>query len=156
KIACRSAEINGRRRPLFFMEPKHIETRLARATTLPILPDIVMRVLRLADDPNAGTREYELIIAKDAGLTAKILRTANAPYYASSGQITTLHPALTQLGVNTIRSICLTVSFQSAMASKQLNKRFHVGHYWQHCMATACAAKIIAHLHGQRLQEEAF
>lgn len=138
------------------MEPKHIETRLARAATVPILPDIAMRVLRLADNPNAGAREYELVIAKDAGLTAKILRTANAPYYGSNGQITTLQRALTQLGVNAIRSICLTVSFQSAMASKQLNKRFHVGHFWQHSLATACAAKILSRLHGSRLQEEAF
>jgi HD-like signal output (HDOD) protein len=61
------------------MDLKQIEIKLARATTLPILPTIVTQVLAMTDSSEFGVRHYEQIIAKDAALTAKILRTATLP-----------------------------------------------------------------------------
>ncbi len=69
------------------MELKHIETKLARASTLPILPNLVMQILALTDDMNASARDYERLIMQDAALTAKILRTANSSYFGGNGQI---------------------------------------------------------------------
>lgn len=138
------------------MQVRNIEVKLSRVTTLPILPNIAMEVLRLADDSGTSVREFERVISQDAGMTAKILRTANSPYYGGNGNILTLQRALAQLGVNAIRSISLTVSFQSAMACKQLNKGFNAQQYWQHSLAVACASKVIAVLKGGLMMEEAF
>ncbi len=138
------------------MELRHIETKLARATTLPILPNIVMQVLSLTEDVNAGARDYERLIVQDAALAAKILRTANSSYFGGNGQITSLRRALSQLGNNTLRSMCLTVSLQSALSSKTLDKAFNPNHFWMHSMAVACAAKILACVGRDSHAEEAF
>ena len=138
------------------MELKHIETKLARASTLPILPNLVMQILALTDDMNAGARDYERLIMQDAALTAKILRTANSSYFGGNGQIANLRRALTQVGNNTLRSMCLTVSLQSALSSKTLNKAFNPKQFWLHSMAVACAAKILACLARDARAEEAF
>ena len=138
------------------MELKHIETKLARATTLPILPHVVVQLLALTDDMNASARDYERLITQDTALLAKILRTANSTYYGSSGQITTLRRALAQLGNNTLRSLCLTVSLQSALSSKTLSKNFDSGNFWMHSLAVACAAKVLACLAHDPHAEEAF
>ncbi|HZP82602.1 MAG TPA: HDOD domain-containing protein [Chthonomonadaceae bacterium] len=138
------------------MELRDIETRLARTTTVPILPHLVTQILRLTDNPNAHARDYERLIIQDAGMAAKVLRTANTPYFGGGGQITTLQRALIQLGDNTVRSICLTVAFQSSLMTKSFNKRFNVGRFWQHSLAVACAAKILARLRRNPLAEEAF
>ena len=137
------------------MEIRHIETKLARATTLPILPNAVAQVLALTDNPNAGARDYERVIKQDAALTTKILRTANSPYYGG-GNITNLQRALSQLGVNAIRSICLAVSFQSALASRNLDRRFSPSRFWQHSLAVACGAKVLACVARDPNAEEAF
>lgn len=137
------------------MEIRHIETKLSRATTLPILPNAVAQVLALTDNPNAGARDYERVIKQDAALTTKILRTANSPYYGC-GNITNLQRALSQLGVNAIRSICLAVSFQSALASRGLDRRFSPARFWQHCLAVACGAKVLACVAHDPNAEEAF
>lgn len=138
------------------MELRHIETKLARATTLPILPHIVTQLLALTEDMNASARDYERLIMQDAALATKILRTANSTYFGGNGQITTLRRALTQVGNNTLRSICLTVSFQSALNSKTLSKSFNPGHFWLHSLAVACAAKVLACLVHNTCAEEAF
>ena len=138
------------------MELKHIETKLARATTLPILPNVVMQVLALTEDFNASARDYERLIMQDAALAAKILRTANSSYFGGCGQITTLRRALAQVGNNTLRSMCLTVSLQSALSSKNLNKAFNPQYFWLHSLGVACAAKILACLARDSRAEEAF
>ncbi len=138
------------------MEIKHIEIRLARATTLPIFPHVVQEVIGLSDNPNAGSRDYERVICHDAALVAKIIRTANAPYFGGSGNIGTLQRAVTQLGVNTVRSICLTAAFKSSLSSAKTNKRFVPRTFWQHSFAVACTCKLLACLAGRGMQEEAF
>lgn len=138
------------------MEMTHIEVKLARATTLPILPNVITELLTLTQDADIGLREYERVIVQDAALAAKILRTANSPFFGGNGQITTLRRALNQLGVNNIRSIGLAVAFQSALSSRTLHKRFNVACFWQHSLAVACGAKLLACLRRDPLAEEAF
>ncbi len=139
------------------MELKHIETRLARATTLPILSNVVTQLLLLTEDPSASARDYERLIMQDAALTAKILRTANSPYFGGNGNITNLRRALTQVGNNSLRSICLTVSLQSALSTRNLNKAFQPATFWLHSLGVACAAKLLACLtHDQMQAESAF
>ncbi|MCS6774940.1 MAG: HDOD domain-containing protein [Chthonomonadaceae bacterium] len=126
------------------LDLKQIEIRIARATTLPILPDIATTVLAMSDDPDYSARDYERVISRDTALTAKILRTANSPLFGGNGQITSLQRAITLLGMNTLRSICIAVAFQSSLYNRRLNRRFDPVHFWQHSMATGCAARVLA------------
>jgi putative nucleotidyltransferase with HDIG domain len=96
------------------------------------------------------------VIARDAGLSAKILRTANSSYYGGDGKIVNLQKALSKLGCNTIRSICITVAFQSSISGKALNKTFNLTQFWQHSLAVGCAAKVLAMLAHDPHAEEAF
>jgi HD-like signal output (HDOD) protein len=138
------------------MDLTKIEIKLSRATTLPILPSVVTELLILTKNSGANARDFERVINQDAALAAKILRTANSSYFGGNGQITTLPRAITQLGVNTIRSICMTVAFQNSLSKQTVNKRFNVGEFWRHSLAVACAAKVVACLRRSPLAEEAF
>jgi HD-like signal output (HDOD) protein len=138
------------------LDVKQIELRLSRATTLPIMPGIVSQVLSMTDNPDYGARHYEQVISKDAALAAKILRTANSPIFGGNGNITSLQRALSQLGLNTLRSVCMTVAFQSALHNKSLSKRFDPVYFWQHSLAVACASKVLACLKRHPQPEEAF
>jgi HD-like signal output (HDOD) protein len=133
-----------------------LEIRLARATTLPILPSATLQILSLSDNADATARDYERLISQDAAMASKILRTANSPYFCGSREVTSIQRALIQLGVNQVRSVCLTTAFQSSLASKKLDKRFDTTRYWQHCLAVACASKVLAKLTDRAPVEEAF
>lgn len=135
---------------------KQIEVRIARATTLPILPDVATTVLAMSDHPDYSARDYERVIARDTALTAKILRTANSPLFGSNGKITSLQRAIALLGMNTLRSICVAVAFQSSLYNRQLNRRFAPIYFWQHSMATGCAARVLACIIQSPCSGEAF
>ena len=138
------------------MDFKHIETKLARATTLPILPHAVTQILGLPDNTDVTPRDFERIIVKDSALTAKILRSANSAYYNRSGEIASLQRAIDQLGMNTVRSICVASAFQSRVSAKTLCRAFNANDYWKHSLAVACLAKVLASVTKYPRAEEAF
>ena len=138
------------------MDFKHIEVKLARATTLPILPHAVTQILGLPDDTDVTPRDFERIIVKDSALTVKILRTANSAYFNRSGEIASLQRAIDQLGMNTVRSICVASAFQSRVSSKSLCRTFNTSDYWKHSLSVACLAKVLASVTKYPRAEEAF
>ncbi len=138
------------------MELKHLEVKLSRATSMPILPTMITQVMMLADNPNAGTRDFEKVISRDSVMTAKILRMANSAYYGGDGNITGLQFALAKLGCNVVRSICVSVAMQSSLNSKSFGKTLNITQLWQHSLAVACAAKVLATLKRDPHAEEAF
>ncbi len=138
------------------MDFKRIEVKLARATTLPILPHAVTQILGLSDGTDVTPRDFERIIVKDSALTAKILRTANSAYFNRSGEIASLGRAIDQLGMNTVRSICVASAFQSRVSSKSLCRSFNTNDYWTHSLSVACLAKVLASVTKYPRAEEAF
>src|SRR5271157_330857 len=96
---------------------------LARSENLPVLPQVVSSVLRLADDPDASPKEMERIIERDPGITAKILRVANSAYYGMS-QVPTIGRALTALGMNNVRSLVVGVAYQQVISGREMAAHF--------------------------------
>ncbi len=138
------------------MERKHLEVKLARASTLPILPYVTLQLLKLADKPNASAKDYESIIMQDPAMVAKLLRTANSPFFGGGGRITSLQRAILMLGVETVRSICIVVSLQSGNTGRKPGKHFNLAEFWQHSITVACMSKVVAVLCKYPKPEEAF
>lgn len=116
--------------------------KLARSENLPVLPQVVSSVLRLADDPDASPKEMERIIERDPGITAKILRVANSAYYGMS-QVPSIGRALTALGMNTVRSLVVGVAYQQIIAGREMAPRYSKLEFWRHSLAVAAACRIL-------------
>jgi len=134
---------------------RDIEVKLARAP-LPVFPTVVSQILRLSEDPGATARDYEKIINISPELSAKILRTANSSYYGGNGQVATIQAALMRMGSDTVRSICVAVTFQATLQNKAAAQNMNMEAFWQHSLGVACATKILATLHKSPLKEPAF
>jgi HD-like signal output (HDOD) protein len=134
---------------------KDIEVKLARAP-LPAFPNVVAQIMRLSEDPGATAKDYEKIINISPELSAKILRTANSSFYGGNSQVATIQAALMRLGSETIRSICVAVTYQASLPSKAAAQHLNLEAYWQHSLGVACATKILATLHKSPLKEPAF
>jgi len=130
--------------------------RISRAVGLPPLPHVTVQVMRLIDDPRASTREFERVITQDAALAAKVLRMANSAYYGGNGKITTVSRAIAVLGMNTIRTIVMSLTFHAMVHARQRKSRFNRQEYWRHSLATAIAGRVLARLKRSRYDEEVF
>lgn len=66
-----------------------------------------VRVLQLADDPDASAADLARAIGTDPLLAARVLRTANSTYYGLSGRVSTLAFAVSVMGFQGVRSLAV-------------------------------------------------
>lgn len=132
-----------------------LELKIARSENLPVLPQVVSSVLKLADDPDASPRAMERIVERDPAITAKILRVANSPFYGGN-KISSIGRAISMLGLNSVRSLVVGVAYQQVMSGKPTSVKFNKLEFWRHSLATATAARIIGKLRMPNKSEELF
>lgn len=87
-----------------------IDYLLEEVVTLPSLPDTVVRVSRMTDDPKTALRDVASVIAADPALALKTLRLVNSAYYGLGQQITTIEHAVVLLGSKVIKNLALTAT----------------------------------------------
>ena len=143
---CRAGSGYGANMPtISFVDLASLQIRMARSENLPVLPQAVSAILRLADDPNASQRDLEKAFERDPAITAKILRVANSAYYGGAN-IPSIGRAISFLGMSTIRSLVVGVAFQQVVGSKAACRNFDKLAYWRHSLATGIAARLLGKL----------
>ena len=65
----------------------------------------------------SSTELSELVMAEPL-IAAKVLSTVNSPFYALQKPVTNIGQAVTFLGINTVRSICLQYMLAEAFKPK--------------------------------------
>lgn len=122
-----------------------------RTEDLPPFPDIVWKVIDLASDPNTGARSLERVIERDQSLTARVLRLANSAYFQRSRQVKTVREAAALLGNDQIRSLVVTAALKPILGGSPVGKSL-----WEHALAVALAARLVAASVTEADPEEAF
>ena len=111
--------------------------------TLPVIPEVAMKILSIAEDKlDISFKELEDIIKVDPGLTAKILKIANSALYARQREIKSLQMAITLLGFKNLKSLVLLVTASNTFSHFQKDPFFQ--YFWQHSIMTAFLARHIA------------
>lgn len=86
----------------------------------------VQTISRLGDDADGGSREITATILRDAALTAKLLRLANSSRNARGGRnISTIDQALVILGLNTVKSVALSLALLDSLSRKPQSNLLH-------------------------------
>jgi putative nucleotidyltransferase with HDIG domain len=71
------------------------------------LPETVLHLLCLLDDPDARMRDISAVVARDIALAARVLRLANSPQYGLSRAIGDVTTALQVVGTEQTRQLVL-------------------------------------------------
>jgi HD-like signal output (HDOD) protein len=119
------------------------EQALNGIKNLPLIPKVMFEVTKLLRDPLATTNSLAGLIAKDQGLTAKILSVANSPLYGLQRKVTSLEFAIIVLGYKEITNIVTAISLADAVRISS-DKDFDQVDFWIHSMVVGTAAKGIA------------
>jgi putative nucleotidyltransferase with HDIG domain len=88
----------------------NIDYLLEEVVTLPSLPDTVMRVTSMADDPDCPLSDVASAISADPSLSLKTLRLVNSAYYGLGQRIGTVEHAVVLLGIKVIKNLALTAT----------------------------------------------
>lgn len=119
---------------------------------LPSAPHVVSRLISLGDD--ADTSELRRVIDSDPALTARILRTANSPFFAQARSVTSVQRAIVVLGLTMVRNLTLGLTVWDAAAGQI--PAAHARHLWDHSLAVAHGAQRLATVAGSCEAADAF
>lgn len=133
--------------------PPELTAALALCRNLPSPPGIALRIIELAQDPETDLTAAADVIAIDMALSARMLRIANSPLYASRRRIENLGQALTMLGLNATVSLALGFTVTQDLVSPGQGQDVRV-RAWRRSILSALAASLLGQARGLRKAEE--
>ncbi len=119
---------------------------------LPSPPAVAARLIELAQNPETDIASVADVIALDMGLSARMMRIANSPLYASQRRIDNLGRALTMLGLNATLQLALGFSLSSALRD-QRQQQLHEA-IWRRGILSALSARNLGVVCGVRRPDE--
>jgi putative nucleotidyltransferase with HDIG domain len=119
------------------MSTPSIKDLIKNNLSIPTLPDVVLRINQLIENPDAGTAEIGALVSEDAPLAAKVLRIANSAYYGLSGECVSTAHASTVLGVKVLKNIVTQVAVINQFSHLDDDPDFSIAALWDHASFTA-------------------
>jgi len=123
---------------------KKFVSQLKSIPSLPLIYQEITAELRSVD-PSAS--RVGAIIAKDIGMTAKILQMANSAVYGVRADSSEPRQAVLILGMETIQAMVLSLSIFSAFDSSGMSAQ-EAERLWEHSVATSRLSRCIAKAQG--------
>ena len=128
---------------------------ILNVTSIPTLPEVVIRVNSLLSDPNTRAMDIAHIISEDPSLTITLLKVVNSPFYGLPRKIVQIDHAIAILGFNATHSLLMTTSVLNSFASKKKDiEGFSFSKFWTHSLGVATASRLLAPYFGLRSQAE--
>ncbi len=122
---------------------KSLRAVVADLEVLPSLPSLYQEIMKELESEGASVKRVGEIIAKDVGMTAKILQLVNSAFFGVSRHVSSPAQAAVLLGLDTIRALVLSLHIFSQFKGKAFSER-DVSALWEHSLTTAVYAKTIA------------
>ncbi|TAN40943.1 MAG: HDOD domain-containing protein [Nitrospirae bacterium] len=119
------------------MDLQNLRFQIERIDTLPTIPKVLQKLLKVIENPKASMSEIGDFVASDPVLTSRVLKVVNSPVYGFPGRISSVSQALILLGLNVVRGMLLGVSVFEVMEKAMTG-------LWEHSMGCAVTARIIA------------
>lgn len=120
-----------------------LEELFRNETSIPSLPQVFYQFKEAVDDPNASFAELAKIIECEPGLTARLLKIVNSPFFGFQNAVETIPHAISILGnkelSDLVLSTCTLERFKN-VSPKAMDMQL----FWEHSIACGLVARIIA------------
>jgi HD-like signal output (HDOD) protein/ActR/RegA family two-component response regulator len=111
--------------------------------SIPSLPGLYYEILAELRSDDTSLDKIAGIVAKDVGMTAKILQLANSAFMGVRYEITNPTQAVALIGTEMVRALVLSVHVFSQFEDSH-GAASHWTTLWEHSVAVACLAQRIA------------
>jgi HD-like signal output (HDOD) protein len=107
--------------------------------------DVVLRLRRILQDPNYSLDQLAKVVGTEPVVSLRLVNLANSAAYRRGNPIRTVKDAVGRLGVNSVRSIAMSVVMAELLNSKGMSIYGQVTQsLWEHSLRTACASQVIS------------
>lgn len=108
--------------------------------------DLVVRLRRVLQDPNASIDQIAGFVVVEPLISARLIGLANSVAFASTGKVTTsVRSAVMRLGINNVRSCAMAIAVGQLLRAKEMAAFDKLAQgLWQHSLRTASACYVVA------------
>ncbi len=118
---------------------------------LPSLPETYVELITEMNSPNASIDGAAQIIARDVGMSAKVLQLINSSFFGLPVHVASVEHAAALLGLNVLRPLVLTSEVFQQFDDTELGG-FSLHAFVDHALCTAMLARRIATLEGAKAE----
>jgi HD-like signal output (HDOD) protein/signal transduction histidine kinase len=138
-----------------YLPDQDIRNRLLIAR-LPAMPQILIKLLAHLQADDLGMAELAALVAKDAGMTGKILTVANSSAYHRGGRQPSLEQAMVALGTDMIKTLVISDSVFQTFNSFPNSGATDLRAFWKNSLTAAVLARDLARHLNYSQPEEAY
>ena len=125
-----------------------LETFAAEDYQPPLLPGAALQLLALARDPDVPTSKFITLLETEPMIVARVLRTAQSPFYSGGARVRSIEDAVLRLGIRAIALIFAEAAMHGGVFSSQMFQE-PMQALRRHSTATAHIARKLAERIGQ-------
>lgn len=121
-------------------------------TELESFPDVYFRIREVLDSPNVSADRLAKVVSTDVGLSAKLLKLVNSPFYGFTSSIDSISRAVALVGGKELSTLALgisTISYFKDIPHELINME----QFWRHSISCGVFARQLAE-HQSGLQPE--
>ncbi|KXX64700.1 HDOD domain-containing protein [Marichromatium gracile] len=134
-------------------EALELAFKAVRKAVVPQIPDVVLALRKELNRPDPDLRAAADLIAQDLALSGQVLKTVNSPLFGARAKISSVHQAVTMMGVRRVAALASADAIERALRHSQGGAARVV---WESIMEQAHAAVAIARQIGCIDPEEAY
>jgi HD-like signal output (HDOD) protein/signal transduction histidine kinase len=123
---------------------------------LPAMPQILIKLLAHLQADDLGMPELAALVAKDAGMTGKILTVATSSAYHRNGRQANLEQAMVALGTDMIKTLVISDSVFQTFNSFPNSGATDLRAFWKNSLTAAVLARDVARRIDYAQPEEAY
>jgi len=125
-----------------FLADESIKKIVSQIESLPSMPAIYTEIIEEMHSPDPSIKKVGDIISQDISMTAKILQVVNSVFFGLSRKINSPREAVVLLGLDTIKSLVLSVKIFSEFSQKNFSW-FNIDALFNHSMTVSTYTKTI-------------
>jgi HD-like signal output (HDOD) protein len=134
-----------------------LRNRILRTVSeLPPMPQVADKARRIVADEHSSFSDLARVIETDQAIAARVLKLANSSYYGVRGTISSIQHASVVLGMKTLNDLLILACTSSLLGPDLHGYSLQTGELWQHSLAVAGCARMLAAASFPDLTEDAF
>ena len=120
---------------------ERIEHRLKYLDTIPTLPEVVLRITSLINNPSTSIAQLEEVLVGDPAIVHKLLQVMNSPALVAAGHKGEwgLRETIVRLGFRPVGAIAQQIKLVNSLVKLQ-DSPFDMPRFWKHSVGCALIA----------------
>lgn len=125
------------------LNPLEAMDLLRRNISTPALPEVLLQLFNVMSARKCTFEDVADVVETDPALTGTVLRIANSAAYGLAGEVRSVTQAVSVVGLKELSAMALGTTYLAQLKPNP-DIPFDLDRFWQHSLATATVAQVVA------------